>query len=407
MEKNGNILLMILLSFALIFISLLIRLAGFMLTHNAALGIETTHISVDFLLTLFVLVVIYITTSKFSRSFSYGLFKLEDLIAFFIALLIIYVGIDFLLTSLYSSPELSLLAALFQLTSIVPLFFAGFLKVKAGSILRSTSLKADGKHTYTDVYEGLGVALGLLAYYFTNWGLFYLFAIVLAFFVLLWTALSVARDSLFGLLDLPKDKKLRSKIDEVVRNVEGVERVKETKLRWSGSVIFAEIVVEMNPLLSIDEAHPITEIIENQVKEKVEGVYSVVVHVEPVGRKNFRILVPVMEKRRDAKISSVLAKSKYFAIVEINENGERTNFIDNPLLGLKEHVAPSFKDFLIEKKITDLICRNIGDSVYGLLLAYNIFCWKNRAEELDKNIMLFKARKLEKMKDFISRSRSK
>jgi len=406
-EKNGNILLVILLSFAMIFVSLLIRLAGYMLTHNAALGIETTHISIDFLLTLFVLVVIYITRSEFSRSFSYGLFKLEDLVAFFIALLIIYIGVDFLLTGLHSSPQTSFIAALFQLFSIVPLFIAGFLKIKVGSILRSTSLKADGKHTYTDVYEGLGVALGLLAYYFTNWGIFYLFAIVLAFFVLLWTALSIARDSLLGLLDLPKDKKLRSKIDEVVRNIEGVERVKETKLRWSGPVIFAEIVVEMNPLLSIDEAHPITEIIENQVKRKVEGVYSVVVHVEPVGRKNFRILVPVMEKRHDAKISSVLAKSKYFAIVEINENGERINFIDNPLLGLKEHLAPSFKDFLIEKKVTDLICKSIGDSVYGLLLAYNIFCWKNGADELDKNIKLFKARKLEKMKDFISRSRSK
>ncbi len=394
---NNRIILLIALAFALILISFAIRLFGFSVTGNVALGMETAHIIVDFVLTFFVIVVIKVTRSKFGQSFSFGLFKLEDLISFFIALVVLYVGIDFLIAGLTSSPSLSFAASLYQLVSIVPLFFAGYLKVRSGDMIHSNSLKADGRHTYTDVYEGAGVALGLLAYSFTHIMIFYLIAVLLAFIVLLITGFSIARDSLLSLLDLPKSKTTKYEIEKIVSTIQGVERVKDTKIRWSGPMIFVELVVEMNPLMTIDEAHPITEVIENKIKEKIEDVYSVVVHIEPVGRSKFKILVPVESKSIDSKISDVLARSRYFAMVEINGNEKKLYHIENPLINQKSHVAPSFKDFLIKNSITDLICKEIGDSVYGLLLAYDIFCWHAKASTLSENIELFENKKLEKM----------
>lgn len=406
-ENKGSLAFFVSLAFILILLSFGVRLFGYFKTQNAALGIESVHIIVDFMLTLFVLVVLGVTRSKFSRRFSYGLFKLEDLVAFFIALFIIYMGVDFLLTGLSASPSASFYAFLFQLLSIVPLFLAGYFKILGGEMMHSSSLKADGRHTYTDVYEGLGVAFGLLLYSYTGAWLFYLFAVLLAFLVLLETAVSIARDSLFGLLDLTKDKNIEKKIRKIAESVPEVKEVKDVKVRWSGPVIFVELVVEMNPLLSIDDAHPITDVIERSIKAEIEDVYSVLVHVEPVGRKSFKVVVPVKEKRRDAEISEVLAKSRYFAVVDIKEGEEKVSFVDNPLNNMSAHVAPNFIDFLENIGATDLICRSIGDSVYGLLLAYNIFCWRSEEGTLEENIELFKARKLRKMKEFIKKAKNR
>jgi predicted Fe-Mo cluster-binding NifX family protein len=174
-------------------------------------------------------------------------------------------------------------------------------------------------------------------------------------------------------------------------------------VRWSGPVLFAEISIEVEPYMTIDEAHPITEEIEHRIRAKFESVYSVVVHVEPKGREQFKVLIPINEEKPDSKLSSVLSKSRYFAIVQISSGGERTEYIENPFLKMKARIAPSFKDFLIRNGITDLVCKNIGDSVYGLLLAYNIFCWRSGAQTLSRNIELFKSKKLEKMKNYLVR----
>ncbi|MGC9205392.1 MAG: cation diffusion facilitator family transporter, partial [Candidatus Micrarchaeia archaeon] len=362
---------------------------------------EAAHVISDFILTLFVLVAIKVARSNFARSFSYGLFKLEDLIALFIAIFILYIGIEFLINGFNTVPKASMLAAIFELASVIPLFVAGYAKVKAGMLMNSPSLSADGKHTYTDVYEGMGVALGLALYSVTEMPVFYLLAISLAFVVLVLTAYSIAKSSLLSLLDLPKEKGVNEKIKSIILGVDGVKNVNDLKVRWSGPVLFAEVAIEVDPFMTIDEAHPITEEIERRIRAKFESVYSVVVHVEPKGRENFKVLVPVEEEKYDSRLSMVLAKSRYFAIVEIGKGSdEKVQYIENPMRTLSEHVAIKFKNFLIEKKVTDLVCRDIGESVYGLLLAHNIYCWHSEAESLEKNIQLFKEKKLFKMQKY-------
>ncbi|MGC8676169.1 MAG: cation diffusion facilitator family transporter [Candidatus Micrarchaeia archaeon] len=392
---------LIVLAFISVSIALAVRLVGYALTRNVALAMETVHIVFDAVLTLFVLLAIWVTRANFAKKLAYGLFRLEDLLSLFIAVLIAYLGVEFLLEGIRSAPGLSEVAALFELASVVPLFIAGYIKVKAGRYMRSSSLAADGKHTYTDVYEGLGVSIGLLAYGATGVVAFYLLAIAIAFVMLIFTAYSIARDSIFGLLDMPKSAETRDKIIEITKSVSGIRKVKDVRLRWSGPVIFAEIVVEMDPFMTIDEAHPLTEIIESRIKDQVESVNSVTVHVEPVERTEFKILAPVDDKRPDAKISSVLGKSTYFAIAEFTKtrDGPKTKitYVENKFKS-KERIGPEFRELLKSNEITDVICNNIGEGIYGLLCAYKVYCWQSADANLETNLKLCADNKLGKVR---------
>jgi len=386
------------ISFIMLALSFLIRIFGFYLGDNVALGMEAVHLVVDIGITLFILVTLKIISSNYTKKFSYGLFKLEDLISLALAIMVAITGIELFLSGYNVQSSKSIESGIFQAVSIIPLVIAANLKVRAGKEIRSPSLQADGKHTYTDFYEGAGVSAGLiLAGIFHN-NYFFLGSIIIAFVALLLTAYSIGRESIFSLLDLPKDKSLNKKIMEIASSIKGIKEVKEIRLRWAGPVIFVEIVVDMDPMITIDEAHPITETLEEKIKERIEGVYSVTVHVEPKRRENFRILVPIKDPDMNSYIDEKLAKSNYFAIIDIDTE-KKFSFIENPFKEKGELAGLDFKEFLIRLKITDIICENVGEITFGLMLAYGIYCWHAGTERLDNIIDKFLKNELEKLKE--------
>lgn len=271
----------------------------------------------------------------------------------------------------------------------------GYTKGKAGALIKSPALRSDSKHTYTDVYEALGVSLGLIAYAFTSLIYFYYFAIGIAFVVLMLTSYTIAKYAVLGLLDLPKDKSTLLKIVKITKTVKGVNSVKDAKVRWAGPVIFVELVVEMDPQMSIEEAHPITEAIEDKIKKSVEGVNSVTVHVEPTERNKRTVLVPVESKEYNAGIADVLGKAPYFAIVRIDKGKGSISYtyVKNDLIK-KKRIGQDFRKILERNKVTDIICRDVGEGLYGVACSERIECWKSRKKSLNENIALLQAKKL-------------
>jgi len=386
------------ISFIMVALGFVIRIFGFMLGDNVALGMEAVHLIVDIAITLFILITLRIISSNFTKKFSYGLFKLEDLISLGLSVLVAITGIELFLSGYSVQSSSNLESGIFQAVSTIPIAIAAGLKIKAGKEIRSPSLQADGKHTYTDFYEGAGVSAGLILAGIFHSDYFFLAAIVIAFIALLLTAYSIGKESILSLLDLPKDRSLNKKITEIASDVHGIREVKEIRLRWAGPVIFVEIVVDMDPRITIDEAHPITEILEEKIKENIDGVYSVTVHVEPIRRERFKILVPVKGKDEKAELDEKLAKSTYFAIVEVDGN-KKVNFVENPFREKGELAGLDFKEFLMKMGITDIICENVGEITFGLMLAYGIYCWHSGPGTLDEIISKFMNGKLEKLKE--------
>ncbi|MGC8599396.1 MAG: cation diffusion facilitator family transporter [Thermoplasmata archaeon] len=400
-----NAIRLITYSFILISLAFIIRIIGFIITGNAALALESVHILIDFIITIFILITLKIISSQYSGRYPYGLFKLEDLISLALAVLVAFTGTELLIDGFQSRSSMNLIPSLIQGISVVPILFAGRMKVKAGEILRSPSLKSDGRHTYTDFYEGIGVSAGLFISFYLG-SIFYYISISLAFLALILTAYSIGKDSVLSLLDLPKDRSLRERIANIASSVKGVRTVREVRMRWAGPVIFVELVVEMDPLITVDDAHPITEEIERNVKASIDGIYSVSVHVEPVKRKRFRLIIPSEGKEIDSRMDERLAKSDYFAIVDIGESISY-KFIENPFREKEDLAGLDFKDFLLDNGITDIICYNVGEITYGLMVSHGIYCWHSDIDTIGNVVNKFLKGNLNKLVHPTRRSKVK
>ncbi|MGC8701299.1 MAG: cation transporter, partial [Thermoplasmata archaeon] len=129
------------ISFVMLALSFIIRIFGFYLGDNVALGMEAVHLVVDIGITLFILVTLKIISSNYTKKFSYGLFKLEDLISLALAIMVAFTGIELFLSGYDVQSSKSIESGIFQAVSIIPLVVAANLKVRAGKEIRSPSLQ--------------------------------------------------------------------------------------------------------------------------------------------------------------------------------------------------------------------------------------------------------------------------
>lgn len=269
------------IALALQLIVLLIRLLGFMKLKNYALLFESFHVLGDILITAVVLASIKITSSRMSKRYAYGLYRIEDLVSLAIAAIIAFTAIDILVSTITESAIPNLEASMIEFVSIVPLFFSGNVKVIAGKLNKSPSLTADGYHNYSDVYVGVGVGVGLLLNYFTKIAGFYYAAILFAVAAILYAAVIIGRDSVIGIMDLPKDKTTVPKIGKIVERNRKVKDIVSVKARWAGPVIFVELVIRVESKFTIEEAHLVADEVEEEVKREIPYTEDVVIHIEP------------------------------------------------------------------------------------------------------------------------------
>lgn len=382
--KNGD--LFIFLSLLLQFIVLILRAVASIIWNNYALLIESFHVGIDITITALVLISLKISRSSARNRYSYGLYKMEDLISLFIAMIVVISAFDILRTSFDHFPAGNLPSSVFQLASLVPLFLAGRVKVIAGDILKSPSLRSDGLHTYTDGYEGLGVAVGLILNYLTENILFYYAAIIIAAFTLFFTSYQIGRDSIISLLDLPKDRNMVKRIGEVIKATEGIKEIKSIKVRWAGPVIFAEVVLVVNSKLTIEEAHSIADKVENNVHGNMPEIKDIVVHLEPSLDYRRKVAMPVEGER----ISDNLARASGYLIYEIVEGGNTRKDMISALPSVSDKKnAQRLQKIMSENGVTDIVTRKAGEVAIALLREKGIRLWEAYDDNPDRNIEMF------------------
>ena len=85
------------------------------------------------------------------------------------------------------------------------------------------------------------------------------------------------------LMDGIDDPKLYEKLFECIRNVEGAHHPHRTRARKIGSHYMINLDIEVDPALTVLEAHEIAKNVEDSIKQNIENVYDVMIHVEPKG----------------------------------------------------------------------------------------------------------------------------
>ncbi len=142
----------------------------------------------------------------------------------------------------------------------------------------SQALEADALHFSTDILSSAVVIIGLICAYF-NYHFADSIAAMIVALIVFHVSYKLGKRSIDALIDR-SPKELQINIKDLAKKIPGVTHVHNIRLRTSGSVTFVDLNIHVDSSLSIEKAHEISHIVENEIKNKFIKC-EVHIHAEP------------------------------------------------------------------------------------------------------------------------------
>jgi cation diffusion facilitator family transporter len=144
-------------------------------------------------------------------------------------------------------------------------------------------LIANGKNMQNDILISGSVLLGLIFIYIFKMPILdTIFALVVSMWVM-WVAFGLFRETSFELMDGTKDCTIYERIFDAIDMVEGAHHPHRVRVRNMGHKVMIAIDLEVNGDLTLREAHEIAHQVEDAIKSRIENVFDVTIHIEPIG----------------------------------------------------------------------------------------------------------------------------
>ncbi|MGB9977820.1 cation diffusion facilitator family transporter [Methanobacterium sp.] len=176
------------------------------------------------------------------------------------------------------------IAAVMALVSVGINFTMTTYMAKTGREINSPAIIADSKHQKVDVFTSIAIFLGIAGSQFVFPILDPLVALFIVVLVLR-TAFEIARDNINNILGKLPSEDLVTDIKKEALSVDGTVGAHSIKVNYVGPYASVDIHVEVDPDLSVVEAHKISTKVEKRIIEHVDIVTIVNVHVCITGEK--------------------------------------------------------------------------------------------------------------------------
>lgn len=227
-----------------------------------------------------------------SKQYVYGYQKAEGIATKVLSLVIFYAGVQIFISSMYSmfSPEPrhlpSAIAIYVTLFSIVGKLLLALYQFKQGKKIGSSMLTANAVNMRNDVILSVGVLVGLIFTFILKLPLLdSVTGLIISLFIIR-SAISIFMESSVGLMDGVKDVKVYNKIFDAVERVPEAGNPHRVRSSMVGNMYMILLDIEVDPRMTVTQAHEIAVQVEKSIKSSVDNVYDIVVHVEPIGKSH-------------------------------------------------------------------------------------------------------------------------
>ena len=165
--------------------------------------------------------------------------------------------------------------------------FLGFLgneavavfRIREGRAIGSAALVADGHHARTDGLTSLAVLIGAAGVAIGwHWADPVVGLVITVMIVLVLR--SAARDVFRRLMDAVEPEHVDT-AEAALAAIPGVQTVQRVRMRWIGHQIRAEAALEVDPTLSLSDAHDLAHHAESQLLAAVPRLTAATVHAYP------------------------------------------------------------------------------------------------------------------------------
>lgn len=260
-----------------------IKLAAGHIFHSDALTADAFNNISDIIGNIAVLVGLRMAQKPADTDHKFGHWKMEDLASLITSFIMFVVGFQVLYSTLIKimsnqTEEIDMTGAIVGIFSALVMVGVYLYNKSLAKKVHSKALEATAKDNLSDAVTSIGTSVAIIAATFNFPIVDKIAAVIITFFILK-TAYEIFIESFFTLSD-GFDEELLHKYEEDILKLPKVVAVKSQRGRTYGANIYLDIVLEMNPDLSVYESHEITEQVEQLLTLK-HGIFDVDIHVEP------------------------------------------------------------------------------------------------------------------------------
>ena len=269
-----------------IFLSLLKIVTGIIYKSSALLA-DGVHSFSDLLTDFFAIIGNIMAKKPADEKHPYGHGKIEYLTSIGISLVIIVLGLSIINNSMHSEIVISsLIVSIVSLITISLKYLLSVFIIRKGKKYKNNILIASGKESRADVISSLVVFASAILSSFSKYNVIFKYSDRVAGMIvgvlIIRTGFLILKENIsiiLGEQEINGDtlKSLRN----ILLNNKNIKTIDELVILKFGHCYKVSIEVSMDPALTLLESHDIIDKIEKKIKEQIERVEYITIHVNP------------------------------------------------------------------------------------------------------------------------------
>jgi cation diffusion facilitator family transporter len=221
--------------------------------------------------------------------YPYGYMKADTIATKALAFVILFAGAQLAISTVRNflqgtERELpGMLAIYVTIVSIIGKFLLARHQLRKGKQTNSEMLKANARNMQNDVLISVSVLIGLVFTFLLNKPIL---DSITALFVSVWilkVGFQIFMQTNRDLMDANTDPGLYKKVFGAVEEVKGAANPHRVRIRKIGNYYMVALDLEVDGNISSHEAHEICVEVENHIREKINNVFDIMIHIEPAG----------------------------------------------------------------------------------------------------------------------------
>ena len=243
----------------------------------------------DIITSLITLITAHIISRPPDPKYAYGYGKADTVATKVLSFIIFFAGAQLALSTidtLINPVERDMpgsIAVYVIIISIVGKYALSWYLHKTGKKIDSSMLMANARNMQNDVVISISVLLGLVFTFWFEMPIIDVITACMVSFYLMYVAFKIFMDSNRDLMDGINDTDIYKKIIDSAKSVEGANNPHRIRVRKMANLYLIALDLEVDGNICLTEAHNIGMKVEEKIKENINNIYDVLIHIEPLG----------------------------------------------------------------------------------------------------------------------------
>lgn len=267
--------------------------------NSSALVADGVHSLSDLLSDFFIWYAAKKAAEKPDKEHPYGHEKFESIATLGVSVFLIFIGAGIIFNgfnNLFLPNQLTYTKWLLAITiiSIISKELLYWYSLLMAKKIKSEVLRANAWHHRTDSLSSIIV---LISIFMTTKGYPYLevIASIIIGFMIIFIAFKLGINTIKDLVDTSIEEKDIKKIEKTLYEIDGIKDIHCLRTRRSGAKISADVHIQVSPFISVSEGHLISIYAEKKMKELIEELKDITIHIDPEDDQN-EIIYPQRKK---------------------------------------------------------------------------------------------------------------